>query len=76
MLIIETYWYAWILATFLCAAIAVARQISKIKNIDKVNGPGDILSGIGITFAFAGASWIFGIVTIISIVLNIISYVK
>lgn len=73
---IETYWYVWAGLAVLFTVIAFARQLNKIRNIDKFSGPDDFMSGMGLTFAFAGGAWIFGIVTIISIALNIITYVK
>ena len=76
MQIIETYWYVWALLTIACIVIAFTRQFSKIRNFDKVSSFDDAFSGMGLTFILAGTGWIFGIVTVLSIILNVISYVK
>ena len=70
MHIIETYWYAWIAAAMVCIAFAFVRYARTIRNIDKAG----TIDGFTVTMIFAAGGWIFTFVTMISIILNIISY--
>lgn len=75
MAFIETSWHLWLAATAIFYILTFVTQISMMKRIDRVDFS-SVLNGFSLVAVFAFLANICAIVLVLSVVLNVISYVK
>lgn len=76
MQFIETYWFIWLAAMVIFGGFAIYNQIRRIRNIANFSGPDDFFSGVGYLAVFVMLAYASAGLLLLSVVLNVISYVK
>lgn len=77
---IATYWWVWLIGTFVCFAVTMFNQINRIRRMhrdfDSNSGFDGFTKGLFV-FAIGGlGSAVFGILFLIGVVIQIINYAK
>jgi uncharacterized membrane protein YhaH (DUF805 family) len=77
MTFIATYWWVWLILTFVCYGYAAFNQISRITNMQKFDGNFDnFTKGLASMVVAALLGSVFTILAIIGVIIQLIDYAK
>lgn len=77
MIFIATYWWLWLILTFICYGYAILNQISRITNMQKFDGNFDnFTKGLASMAVAVLLGSVFTFLTIIGVIVQLINYAK
>lgn len=80
---VAEYWYLWAMLTFTCVFYCANSQVRRMKSMMNHGLAGDgrgalnaVATGVVPTIVAGALSWLFGLTTLLSLILNIVNYAK
>ena len=74
--IIGNLWHVWLICATVCYTIVVVNHLRRMRRISSVKLDNGITDGIGALFVFGWLSNVFVVLFLLSLLVNLIEYIK